>query len=53
MQKDFDNFVEKIDQDEMNTIIHSATQFSTDPQRQTFAMCLELLRRYDDWQKSE
>lgn len=53
MQKDFDNFVERVDQDDMNTILSGAERFSPNPQRQMFYISLELLRRYDTWKVME
>lgn len=53
MQKDFDDFVEQIDQDDMNTILTGAERYSPISQRQMLYISLELLRRYDTWKAME
>lgn len=53
MQKDFQDFLNQITRDNMETICNNSNQYGSDSQHQAFSIALHLIELYDTWQKSD
>lgn len=51
--KDFQDFIDSIDREDLETLYLEADTFGYDTKHQAFAIALHLIGLYDNWKKSD